>query len=55
MESYKKEVEEFMLCFYNTLHEKNKRRYAAVEARKLGHGGIKYISENYLVVMRKPS
>jgi len=45
MEPYKKEVEEFMLCFYNTLHEKNKRRYAAVEARKLGHGGIKYISE----------
>lgn len=45
MESYKKEVEEFMVCFYNTLSEKDKRRYAAVEAKKLGHGGIKYISE----------
>ena len=45
MELYKKEVEEFMVCFYNTLSEKDKRRYAAVEAKKLGHGGIKYISE----------
>ena len=45
MESYKKEVEEFMVCFYNTLSEKDKRRYAAVEVKKLGHGGIKYISE----------
>lgn len=45
MESYKKEVEEFMVCFYNTLSEKDKRRYAAVEAKKLSHGGIKYISK----------
>lgn len=45
MESYKKEVEEFMVCFYNTLSEKDKRRYAAVEAKKLGHGSIKYISD----------
>lgn len=45
MKPYKKEVEEFMVCFYNTLSEKDKRRYAAVEAKKLGHGGIKYISE----------
>lgn len=45
MEPYEKEVEEFMVCFYNTLSEKDKRRYAAVEAKKLGHGGIKYISE----------
>ncbi len=45
MEPYQKEVEEFMLCFYNTLSEKDKRRYAAVEAKKLSHGGIKYISK----------
>ena len=45
MEPYKKEVEDFILCFYNTLSEKDKRRYAAVEAMKLGHGGIKYISD----------
>jgi len=34
MEPCKREVEEFMLCFYNTLSEKDKRRYAAVEAKK---------------------
>ena len=45
MKPYKKEVEEFILCFYNTLSEKDKRRYAAVEAKKLGHGGITYISK----------
>ena len=26
--------------FYATLSEKDRRRYAAVEARRLGHGGI---------------
>lgn len=44
MEAYKKEVEELMLCFYNTLSEKDKRRYAALEAKRLGHGGIRYVS-----------
>jgi hypothetical protein len=33
-----------MLKFYNSLSEKDKRRYAAVEALKLGHGGIAYIA-----------
>jgi hypothetical protein len=33
-----------MKKFYQTLSEKDKRRYAAVEARKLGHGGIIYIA-----------
>jgi len=30
---------------YNQFSEKEKRNYAAIEAIKLGHGGIKYISE----------
>ena len=30
--------------FYQTLSEKDKRRYAAIEALKLGHGGIIYIA-----------
>jgi hypothetical protein len=34
-----------MLKFYDSLSEKDQRRYAAIEAKKLGHGGIKYISE----------
>jgi hypothetical protein len=42
---YSKEIESEMVKFYNSLSEKDKRRYAAIEAKKLGHGGIKYISE----------
>jgi len=34
-----------MRKFYNSLSEKDKRRYAAIEAIKLGHGGIAYISQ----------
>jgi hypothetical protein len=30
--------------FYQTLSEKDRRRYAAVEARRLGHGGIEYVA-----------
>lgn len=33
-----------MQSFYNTLSEKDQRRYAAVEARRLGHGGIAYVA-----------
>ena len=32
-----------MKKFYNSLSEKDKRRYAAIEAQKLGWGGISYI------------
>ena len=34
-----------MRNFFETLSEKDQRRYAAVEAQRLGHGGIGYISE----------
>jgi len=34
-----------MIRFYNTLNERDRRRYAAVEAVKLGHGGIAFISQ----------
>jgi hypothetical protein len=30
--------------FYRSLNERDRRRYAAVEATKLGHGGIEYIA-----------
>lgn len=33
-----------MLAYFNTLHEKEARHYASVEALKLGYGGISYIS-----------
>lgn len=42
---YKTTIELEMRKFYNTLSEKDKRRYAAIEAMKLGHGGIAYIAK----------
>jgi transposase len=38
-------IEQTMRQFYGTLSEKDKRRYAAVEAVKLGRGGITYIAQ----------
>jgi hypothetical protein len=32
-----------MRAFYTSLSEKDKRRYAALEARKLPYGGISYL------------
>lgn len=31
--------------FYSTLSEKDRRRFAAVEAQRLGRGGVPYISQ----------
>jgi hypothetical protein len=42
---YVRDVEERMQGFYQTLSEKDRRRYAAVEARKLGRGGVSYVAE----------
>lgn len=41
---YEREVEERMRGFYQTLSEKDRRRYAALEARRLGRGGIGYVA-----------
>lgn len=43
--SYAKEVEIRMRRLYETLSEKDRRRYAGVEAAKLGHGGLGYIAQ----------
>ena len=40
---YSQEVEDQMKRFYENISEKEKRRYAALEASKLGHGGQRYI------------
>ena len=40
---YPPEIEEQMLHFYQSLSEKDRRRYAAIEAKKLGYGGASYI------------
>jgi hypothetical protein len=42
---YGKTAEEGMVNFYDSLSEKDRRRYAAVEALKLPHGGRSYICE----------
>lgn len=42
---YDEDTEEYMLLFFEDLNEKNRRRYLAVESKKLGHGGIKYLAE----------
>jgi len=45
MQAYSPAVEQQMHRFYQSLTEKDRRRYAAVEAFKLGWGGITYISQ----------
>ena len=44
MSLYSPQVREHMQAFYNSLSEKDGRRYAAVEAEKIGHGGVEYIA-----------
>jgi hypothetical protein len=42
---YPGEVEDAMRVMYRSLREHDRRRYAAVEAAKLGRGGTEYIAE----------
>ncbi|MGH7928627.1 MAG: hypothetical protein ACREQV_12620 [Candidatus Binatia bacterium] len=44
MTTYAPDVKRRMKAFYDSLSEKDRRRYAAIEATKLGHGGVEYIS-----------
>ena len=44
MQSYPVETEGMMRRFFQWLSEKDRRRYAAVEAAKLGHGGVEYVA-----------
>jgi hypothetical protein len=41
---YHPEIEQDMIYMFESLNEKDRRHYAAIEARKLGHGGVAYIS-----------
>jgi hypothetical protein len=45
MKPYPENVERVMISFYRSLSEKDRRHYAAVEAKKLGHGGVEYIAD----------
>ena len=46
MDGYSEGLERQMFRLYDSLSERDRRRYAAVEAAKLGHGGIEYISRS---------
>jgi hypothetical protein len=45
MLNYPAAVERHMQRFYESLSEKDRRRYAAVEVEKLGHGGLQYVAQ----------
>ncbi len=44
MEYFSDTTKARMRSFFGTLSEKDQRRYAALEAQRLGHGGIKYVA-----------
>ena len=39
------ELEENMRNFYLTLSEKDRRRFAALQAQQLGHGAMEYLAD----------
>lgn len=45
MDGYSNDIETQMVRFFESLGERDRRRYAALETAKLGHGGIAYISQ----------
>ena len=45
MDAYAPEIERKMKRLFDSLSEDDRRRYAAVETTKLGHGGIEYIAQ----------
>jgi hypothetical protein len=46
---YPSAVEHQMKNFFGSLSEKDRRRYAAVEAAKLGQGGQEYIAQLFAI------
>jgi len=44
MDTYAPRIERMMKRLYDSLAEDDRRRYAAIESTKLGHGGVEYIS-----------
>ncbi len=43
--TYSPEIERLLCPYYQSLSEKDRRRFAALEAIKLGHGGTRYIAK----------
>jgi hypothetical protein len=40
---------EFKKTFYQSLNERQRRHFSAIEARNLGHGGIKVVCETFSI------
>lgn len=49
MKNYSEDIEKKMSLLYHSLSEKDRRRYAAIEAEKLSHGGLKYICKLFSI------
>ena len=45
MNRYAVDTEQRMQGLYRSLSEKDRRRYAAIEAEKVGPGGLSYVSK----------
>lgn len=45
MKTYRPKAEEAMRGLFESLSERERRHYAAVEATKLGRGGIRYLAQ----------
>jgi hypothetical protein len=44
MDAYTPGIERMMKRLFDSLREHDSRRYAAIEATKLGHGGVEYVA-----------
>jgi hypothetical protein len=44
MDAYAPAIERMMKRLFDSLREHDRRRYAAIEATKLGYGGIDYVA-----------
>jgi hypothetical protein len=44
MDAYPPGIERMMKRLFDSLRENDRRRYAAIEATKLGHGGVEYMA-----------
>jgi len=45
MNRYPIDIEQRMQALYRSLSEKDRRRYAAIEAEKVEHGGLAYVAK----------
>jgi hypothetical protein len=44
MDAYSPAIVRMMKRLFDSLRENDRRRYAAIEATKLGHGGVEYMA-----------